>query len=72
MPSIEDFGEESEAESVAIDIFNQWNMGWISRQEAIELSQFDLLYIDDRAWFWIERIWKNEGLDKKGGASGTN
>jgi hypothetical protein len=51
-------------ENRAIDIFNLWNFGEISRHEAIELFTPDMLK-DRGARLWHDQIWKQNTLVKR-------
>ena len=51
----------SEAENRAIDIYNAWNFGFISRQEAI--NEFTDEMLKDRgAALWHRQIWERNEL----------
>lgn len=54
----------TEHENYAIDIYNGWNHGFLSRAEAIELFTPEMLK-DKGARLWHDQIWKKNELLKK-------
>ena len=52
------------AEEHAIDLFNEWNAGGDRAEilkQAIELQSH--LETDSKAWMWIQRIRKRDGME---------
>jgi hypothetical protein len=54
----------TEHENLAIDIYNSWNHGLLSRHEAIMLFTDEMLQ-DRGACLWHSMIWERDELRKK-------
>lgn len=66
----ESLRNKSDAENSAIDIYNAWNFGFVTRADA--LSAFSPEMLEDKsAAYWHGLIWQSQELTNAGMRRGT-